>query len=117
MTSGKYRVFSVPPQMSWQETGFSQSKGKSARKCVSADSPRSQLLRGDRKVTVGRLRGTKGTSSHHANKGKSRVRIEIGSVGKMKPWCGKRHLGLEHQRLCLFLVLALVNSRAPDIAI
>lgn len=61
MTSGKYRVFSVPPQMSWQETGFSQSKGKSARKCVSADSPRSQLLSSDRKVTVGRLRGTEGT--------------------------------------------------------
>lgn len=80
MTSGKYRVFSVPPQMSWQETGFSQSKGKSARKCISVDSPGSQLLSGDRKETVGTLRalcnptGTEGTAPDHR---KPSVKMEM----------------------------------------
>lgn len=84
MTSGEYRVFSVPPQMSWQETDFSQSMGKSARKCVSVDSSRSQLLSGDRTVTAWRPRGLSQTSqngrhiTHHPNCRNHRVRKQTG---------------------------------------
>lgn len=57
MTSGKYRVFFfLPSQMSWQETDFSQSQEKSAKKYVSVDSSTLQLLNSDRAVAAGTLK-------------------------------------------------------------
>lgn len=103
MTSGKYRVFSVPPQMSWQETDFSQSKGKSARKCVSVDSSRSQLLSSDRTVTVRMPRDLCAScwNQRHTDY-PTVVTTETtglswrwGSTRKVRSRCGTKHLELK----------------------
>lgn len=49
-------VFFLPSQMSWQETDFSQSQEKSAKKYVSVDSSTLQLLNSDRAVAAGTLK-------------------------------------------------------------
>lgn len=105
MTSGKDRVLSVPPQMSWQETDFSLSKGKSVSKCVSVDSSRSQLLSSDRPVTKGTQRGLSVMLKLEAHlfiilitetRGWER---KWGSTGKGRPSSGTKHFNLNSEDL------------------
>lgn len=128
MTSGKYRVFSVPPQMSWQETVFSRSKGKPARKCVSIDNSRSQFPSGSQQIEQG-LQGCREASAYSCWKGRHTDHLvtlitEItglegrwGSTGKVRPWCGTEHLELElRSPWFLFLALPFMNSVTPGMS-
>lgn len=90
MTSGQYTVVSVPPQESWQETDFSQSRRKSVGEYVSAERPRGQHLSSVSKGTTGTQEslpcsaaGTKEATSQHPN---SKSLGSEGSQGFQASW-------------------------------